>query len=80
MPQDGDHAASSTIRRCAAPIRTGCAGLGPPARKSVAPPVDDDIDRLADHVEAHLDAPLLGRILRLQPLQPSARSTFHVTR
>ena len=56
------------------------AGLGPPARKSVAPPVDDDIDRLADHVEAHLDAPLLGRILRLQPLQPSARLTFHVTR
>jgi len=55
-------------------------GPGAPARKSVAPPLDDDIDRLADHVEAHLDAPLPGRILRLQPLQPSARSTFHVTR
>jgi hypothetical protein len=31
----------------------------------LAPPVDDDIDRLADHVEAHLDAGLLERIVGL---------------
>ncbi len=42
------------------------AGLGIPARESVAPPVDDDIDRLADHVEAHLDAELLERIVGLE--------------
>jgi adenosylcobyric acid synthase len=39
--------------------------LGLPARESVAPPVDDDIDRLADHVEAHLDADLLEGIVGL---------------
>ena len=42
------------------------AGLVLPARESVAPPVDDDIDRLADHVEAHLDAKLLSQIVGLE--------------
>ena len=42
------------------------AGLGLPARESVAPPVDDDIDRLADHVEAHFDAELLQGIVGLE--------------
>lgn len=42
------------------------AGLGLPARESAAPPVDDDIDRLADHVEAHLDAELLERLVGLE--------------
>ena len=41
------------------------AELGLPARESVAPPIDDDIDRLADHVEAHLDAGLLERVIGL---------------
>ena len=36
------------------------------ARESVAPPADDDIDRLADHVEAHLDVGLLERIVGLE--------------
>jgi adenosylcobyric acid synthase len=42
------------------------AGLGLPARESIAPPVDADIDRLADHVEAHLDAELLEHIVGLE--------------
>lgn len=42
------------------------AGLGLPARESLAPPVDEDIDRLADHVEAHVDAELLERIVGLE--------------
>lgn len=42
------------------------AGLGLPARESVVPPVDDDIDRLADHVEQYLDAELLERIVGLE--------------
>ena len=42
------------------------AGLGLPARESVAPSPDDDIDRLADHVEAHLDHALLERIVGLE--------------
>ena len=41
------------------------AGLGLPAREGVAPPAADDIDRLADHVEAHLDRDLLARIVGL---------------
>lgn len=41
-------------------------GLGLPERESTVPPVDDDIDRLADHVEAHLDAELLARIVGLE--------------
>ncbi len=41
------------------------ADLGLPARESTASPVDDDLDRLADHVEAHLDAELLERIVGL---------------
>jgi adenosylcobyric acid synthase len=39
--------------------------LGLPLRESVSSPVDEDIDRLADHVEAHLDAGLLERIVGL---------------
>jgi adenosylcobyric acid synthase len=42
------------------------AELGLPARESVVPPIDDDIDRLADHVEAHLDAELLEHIVGLE--------------
>jgi len=41
------------------------AGIGLPLRESAAPSPDDDIDRLADHVEAHLDAGLLERIVGL---------------
>lgn len=42
------------------------AAHGLPARESAAPPVDDDIDRLADHVEAHLDPELLATIVGLE--------------
>ena len=41
------------------------AGLGLPARQSATPPADDDIDRLADHIEAHLDHDLLASIVGL---------------
>jgi adenosylcobyric acid synthase len=41
------------------------ARLGLPARRDATPPVDD-IDRLADHVEAHLDTGLLERIVGLE--------------
>jgi adenosylcobyric acid synthase len=41
-------------------------GLGLPAREGVSPSPDDDIDRLADHVETHLDPALLRRIVRLE--------------
>jgi cobyric acid synthase len=34
--------------------------------ESAAASPDDDIDRLADHVEAHLDARLLERIVGLE--------------
>jgi adenosylcobyric acid synthase len=37
-----------------------------PLREATAAPPDDDIDRLADHVEAHLDAALLERIVGLE--------------
>ncbi len=39
------------------------AGLGLTPRESEVPPIDDDLERLADHVEAHLDAGLLERIV-----------------
>ena len=42
------------------------AARGLPPRRSVAPSPDDDIDRLADHVEAHLDADLLAAIVGLE--------------
>ena len=42
------------------------AALGLPARESGAPSPDDDIDRLADHVEAYLDADLLEHIVGLE--------------
>ena len=51
---------------------------GLPARKSVAP-VEDDIDRLADHVEAHLDAGLLEFIVGLERSQLPRQVTFPVT-
>jgi adenosylcobyric acid synthase len=41
------------------------ADLGLPLRQSSAPSPDDDIDRLADHVEAHLDPDLLSHIVGL---------------
>ena len=41
------------------------AARGLSLRSSAAPPTADDIDRLADHVEAHLDADLLERIVGL---------------
>jgi adenosylcobyric acid synthase len=41
-------------------------GLGLPAHASAAPSPDDDIDRLADHVEAYLDPSLLERIVGLE--------------
>ena len=37
-----------------------------PLRESAAPSPDDDIERLADHVEAYLDAELLERIVGLE--------------
>ncbi len=42
------------------------AGLGLPTRIGVAAPADDGIERLADHVEAHLDGELLERIVGLE--------------
>jgi adenosylcobyric acid synthase len=42
------------------------AARGLPLRGAVAAPPDDDIDRLADHVEAHLDAELLEHIVGLE--------------
>jgi adenosylcobyric acid synthase len=42
------------------------AARGLPSRPSAPPPVHDDIDRLADHVEAHLDTQLLERIAGLE--------------
>jgi adenosylcobyric acid synthase len=39
---------------------------GLPLRESAAPSPDDDIERLADHVEAYLDADLLERIVGLE--------------
>ncbi len=42
------------------------AARGLPLRGATATPPDDDIDRLADHVEAHLDAELLERIVGLE--------------
>ena len=43
------------------------AARGLPLRGATAAPSDDaDIDRLADHVEAHLDAGLLERIVGLE--------------
>jgi adenosylcobyric acid synthase len=52
------------------PLRTAFlnrlrSGLGLSARQSLAPPVNEDIDRLADHVESYLDAGLLERIVQL---------------
>ncbi|HQJ98237.1 MAG TPA: cobyric acid synthase [Thermoleophilia bacterium] len=41
------------------------AGLGLPPREGAAALRDDGVDRLADHVEAHLDAALLARIVGL---------------
>ena len=41
------------------------AARGLSLRSSAAPPPADDLDRLADHVEAHLDTGLLERIVRL---------------
>ena len=59
--------ASSTIRSCARAFLNGLrAGLGLPERESAAPSPDDDIDRLADHVEAYLDPALLERIVGLE--------------
>ena len=52
---------------------------GLPARESVAPPIDDDIDRLTDHVESHLDADLLERIVGLERSQLPRQVTFPVT-
>jgi adenosylcobyric acid synthase len=43
------------------------AARGLPLRGATTTPPDDDIDRLADHVEAHLDAGLLARIVALEP-------------
>jgi adenosylcobyric acid synthase len=42
------------------------AAQGLPLRGATATRPDDDIDRLADHVEAHLDAELLERIVGLE--------------
>ena len=42
------------------------AARGLPLRGAAAAPPDDDIDRLADHVEAHLDADLLAHIVGLE--------------
>jgi adenosylcobyric acid synthase len=42
------------------------AARGLPLRESAAPSPDDDIERLADHVEAYLDADLLERIVGLE--------------
>ena len=42
------------------------AARGLPLLGATATPPDDDIDRLADHVEAHLDAALLERIVGLE--------------
>ncbi len=42
------------------------AARGLPLRESAAPSPDDDIERLADHVEASLDADLLERIVGLE--------------
>jgi adenosylcobyric acid synthase len=42
------------------------AARGLPLRGAVATPPDDDIDRLADHVEVHLDAELLEHIVGLE--------------
>ena len=55
------------------------AARGLPLRPSVAPPIDDDIDRLADHVEAHLDAGLLERILGPKRSQLPQQVTFPIT-
>jgi adenosylcobyric acid synthase len=52
---------------------------GLPVRESVAPPIDDHIDRLADHVESHLDAGLLERIVGLERSQLPRQVTFPVT-
>ena len=41
------------------------AARGLSLRSSAAPPVDDDIDRLADHVEALLGAKLLDGVVGL---------------
>ena len=41
-------------------------GLGLPARVGMAAPADDGIERLADHVEAHLDCGLLEPIVGLE--------------
>ncbi len=43
--------------------------LGLEPRDSLAPTVEDDLERLADHVEAHLDAELLARIVGLEPIR-----------
>ncbi len=52
------------------PRRAGADGLraarGLPLLGATATPPDDDIDRLADHVEAYLDAELLERIVGLE--------------
>jgi hypothetical protein len=40
--------------------------LGLPLRESATPSPDDDIERLADDVEAYLDADLLERIVGLE--------------
>jgi len=47
------------------------AARGLSLRSSAAPPTADDIDRLADHVEAHLGAELLERIVGLSLHQSS---------
>jgi adenosylcobyric acid synthase len=48
------------------------AAHGLPLREAAAAPYADDIDRLADHVEAHLDVELLDRIVGFSSLSSPA--------
>jgi len=55
-----------TSRSCAAPFSTVCGPARGLASRCATAPLGDDIDRLADHLEAHLDGPLLESIVGLE--------------